>query len=55
MFDKVARHFYDDTCVVPEKVDGEFVFQQFYIKLQECGSLNKFTKNIQFKNDLVTW
>lgn len=23
MFDKVARHFYDDTCVVPEKVEGE--------------------------------
>ncbi|TRY85685.1 hypothetical protein DNTS_013269 [Danionella cerebrum] len=22
MFDKVARHFYDDTCVVPEKVEG---------------------------------
>ncbi|KAM8869153.1 ETS translocation variant 1 isoform 1-T4 [Spinachia spinachia] len=23
MFDKVARHFYDDTCVVPEKVEGD--------------------------------
>ncbi len=23
MFDKVVRHFYDDTCVVPEKVEGE--------------------------------
>lgn len=23
MFDKVARHFYDDTCVVPEKMEGE--------------------------------
>lgn len=22
MFDKVARHFYDDTCVVPEKAEG---------------------------------
>ncbi|KAM9851449.1 ETS translocation variant 1 isoform 3-T3 [Aulostomus maculatus] len=23
MFDKVARHFYDDTCVVPEKAEGD--------------------------------
>ncbi|XP_061918691.1 ETS translocation variant 1 isoform X2 [Entelurus aequoreus] len=23
MFDKVARHFYDDTCVVPEKMEGD--------------------------------
>ncbi|XP_010888204.1 ETS translocation variant 1 isoform X10 [Esox lucius] len=23
MFDKVTRHFYDDTCVVPEKVEGD--------------------------------
>ncbi|XP_041798756.1 ETS translocation variant 1 isoform X4 [Chelmon rostratus] len=23
MFDKVVRHFYDDTCVVPEKVEGD--------------------------------
>uniref|UniRef100_A0A9J8D361 ETS variant transcription factor 1 n=1 Tax=Cyprinus carpio carpio TaxID=630221 RepID=A0A9J8D361_CYPCA len=23
MFEKVARHFYDDTCVVPEKVEGD--------------------------------
>ncbi|XP_030638068.1 ETS translocation variant 1 isoform X1 [Chanos chanos] len=23
MFDKVARHFYDDTCVVPEKTEGD--------------------------------
>ncbi|XP_023658251.1 ETS translocation variant 1 isoform X1 [Paramormyrops kingsleyae] len=23
MFDKVARHFYDDTCVVPEKHEGD--------------------------------
>uniref|UniRef100_A0A8D3E8D0 ETS variant transcription factor 1 n=1 Tax=Scophthalmus maximus TaxID=52904 RepID=A0A8D3E8D0_SCOMX len=23
MFDKVVRHFYDDTCVVPEKAEGE--------------------------------
>ncbi|XP_052432765.1 ETS translocation variant 1 isoform X11 [Carassius gibelio] len=23
MFDKVARHFYDDTCVVPEKVESD--------------------------------
>lgn len=25
MFDKVTRHFYDDTCVVPEKTEGEFL------------------------------
>lgn len=24
MFDKVVRHFYDDTCVVPEKGEGQF-------------------------------
>ncbi|KAG7469637.1 hypothetical protein MATL_G00131000 [Megalops atlanticus] len=23
MFDKVTRHFYDDTCVVPEKLEGD--------------------------------
>uniref|UniRef100_A0A8C9T3V5 ETS variant transcription factor 1 n=1 Tax=Scleropages formosus TaxID=113540 RepID=A0A8C9T3V5_SCLFO len=23
MFDKVSRHFYDDTCVVPEKLEGD--------------------------------
>nr|XP_019963280.1 PREDICTED: ETS translocation variant 1-like [Paralichthys olivaceus]XP_019963281.1 PREDICTED: ETS translocation variant 1-like [Paralichthys olivaceus] len=23
MFEKVARHFYDDTCVVPEKAEGD--------------------------------
>ncbi|KAJ3598145.1 hypothetical protein NHX12_001659 [Muraenolepis orangiensis] len=23
MFEKVARHFYDDTCVVPDKVEGD--------------------------------
>ncbi|XP_028834811.1 ETS translocation variant 1 isoform X2 [Denticeps clupeoides] len=23
MFDKVAQHFYDDTCVVPEKLEGD--------------------------------
>nr|XP_046256413.1 ETS translocation variant 1 isoform X7 [Scatophagus argus] len=23
MFDKVVRHFYDDTCVVPEKAEGD--------------------------------
>ncbi|XP_041963456.1 ETS translocation variant 1 isoform X2 [Alosa sapidissima] len=23
MFDKVTRHFYDDTCVVPEKTEGD--------------------------------
>lgn len=27
MFDKVTRHFYDDTCVVPEKTEGEFLVQ----------------------------
>lgn len=24
MFDKGTRHFYDDTCVVPEKAEGMF-------------------------------
>lgn len=26
MFDKGVRHFYDDTCVVPEKAEGKFDF-----------------------------
>ncbi|XP_023820459.1 ETS translocation variant 1 isoform X2 [Oryzias latipes] len=28
MFDKVARHFYDDTCVVPEKVEAGDIKQE---------------------------
>lgn len=31
MFDKVARHFYDDTCVVPEKAEGVlFIFFKYF-------------------------
>ncbi len=36
MFDKVARHFYDDTCVVPEKVESMYLFIYLYL----CAELN---------------
>lgn len=33
MYEKGPRQFYDDTCVVPEKFDGMFLFIHIYLKL----------------------
>uniref|UniRef100_A0A8C2HQA2 ETS variant transcription factor 1 n=1 Tax=Cyprinus carpio TaxID=7962 RepID=A0A8C2HQA2_CYPCA len=37
MFDKVARHFYDDTCVVPEKVEMGVRSNFFLLCLRETS------------------
>lgn len=33
MFDKVTRHFYDDTCVVPEKIESMYLFIYLYLNI----------------------
>lgn len=43
MFDKGTRHFYDDTCVVPEKAEGKF-YSVFY-----CGLCIRSQSIIHFQ------